>query len=264
MIKALSLLGLIFWATALSADPLKVLFVGNSYLRYNGGVPALAEAMANTETARLEAFSDFIDNSALYQHELTESLSEDLFDLIVLQGHSTEMTTAEKRTRFTQALNAVVELISTLQPTAEIALYMTPSYTQQHPRFDPEMFAKVARGYREEAERIGAWVIPVGLAFELAYLERPSIALHMSDGSHPTHLGTYVAAATVNAAIFGPNNLSTEQITRNPIDPDDAAFLRAIAQQAVALERGCPLENMGIAMKETYLTAKGPMGDPIC
>lgn len=264
MIRTLLLFSLILWTSGALADPLRVLFVGNSYLRYNGGVPTLAERLANAEAPRLEAYSNLINDSALYQHDLTEALSERAFDLVVLQGHSTEMTTAKKRARFAKALTAVTGLISEMQPDARIALYMTPAYTSVHPRYDPEMFSKVSQGYREEALRVGAFVIPVGLAFELAYGKRPEIELHLPDGSHPSPLGTALAAATVQATLFDTIEVTVGELLPDQISTSDAEFLMTIAALAVTFERGCPLEDLGTRPEETYLSLRGTMGDPIC
>jgi hypothetical protein len=52
------------------------------------------------------------------------------------------------------------------------------------------------------ATNAGIAVIPAGTAFGASLSQRPSIALNVADG-HPTPEGTYLAACTVYAVVFG-------------------------------------------------------------
>jgi hypothetical protein len=48
------------------------------------------------------------------------------------------------------------------------------------------MIRKIEDMYLSVGNEVGAFVIPVGLAFEEAYRQRPDIKLHKDyDGSHP-------------------------------------------------------------------------------
>ena len=81
---------------------------------------------------------------------------------------------------------------------------------------------------------IGALVIPVGLAFERAYAQRPDIVLHKTfDGSHPSLLGTYLGACVVYQSIYGTSPVGVDYDYFGAIDKDDAAFLQQIADETV-------------------------------
>ena len=74
-----------------------------------------------------------------------------------------------------------------------------------------------------------ALVIPVGLAFDLAYERRPDIELHKAfDGSHPTLLGTYLAAATTFAALYDVSAVGNPYDYYGAMPAEDAAFLQQV------------------------------------
>ena len=66
----------------------------------------------------------------------------------------------------------------------------------------PEMTAELAEAYTRAANDNDAFVIPAGLAFARALKERPDLVLYASDKRHPSLAGTYLAAATVYAALL--------------------------------------------------------------
>ena len=66
----------------------------------------------------------------------------------------------------------------------------------------PDMIAELAEAYTKAGNDNDAFVIPAGLAFARALKERPDLVLHASDKRHPSLAGTYLAAATVYAALF--------------------------------------------------------------
>lgn len=53
----------------------------------------------------------------------------------------------------------------------------------------------------------GSLVVPVGLAFERSTNEENGIVLRMEDEKHPTPAGSYLAACTFYAALFGESPL---------------------------------------------------------
>jgi hypothetical protein len=67
----------------------------------------------------------------------------------------------------------------------------------------PEMTEPLAHGYESIANELDDLVVPVGLAFRRSLQERPSLVLHFKDHMHPSLAGTYLAACTFYAALFG-------------------------------------------------------------
>ena len=95
----------------------------------------------------------------------------------------------------------------------------------------PEMTAELADAYTKAGNDNGALVIPAGLAFAAALKQRPGLVLHAADKRHPSVAGTYLAAATVYAALFkkSPEGLKYTA----GLDGDTARFLQTVAWQTV-------------------------------
>ncbi len=109
---------------------------------------------------------------------------------------------------------------------AEPVLFMSWAYADA-----PEMTAQLAERYTRAGNELNALVIPAGLAFARSISQRPSLNLYIEDKRHPTLAGTYLAAATVYASLFGksPEGLSW----RGGLDGESAAFLQRIAWETV-------------------------------
>jgi hypothetical protein len=63
-----------------------------------------------------------------------------------------------------------------------------------------------------------------------ALKQRPGLVLHAADKRHPSVAGTYLAAATVYAALF---RKSPEGLKYAGLDADTARFLQTAAWQTV-------------------------------
>jgi hypothetical protein len=116
------------------------------------------------------------------------------------------------------------------------ALYMTPAHVKpsRWARSDINMMHKTAEMYVSVGNEIGALVIPVGLAFEEAYRRRPEIKLHQDyDGNHPTVLGSYLAACTVFASLYGRSPVGNSYNFFGQVGKEDAGFLQAVAADTV-------------------------------
>ncbi|WOI56574.1 DUF4886 domain-containing protein [Palleronia sp. LCG004] len=222
-------------------NPGQILFVGNSYLYYGDSIHNHVVRMARAAYPddRFTYKSATISGSYLDQHEISSYLEpgrlglDDPFDVVILQGHSAATTTEDRLDRFAAAVREDAPQVE--EHGAEVALYMTPAYTEENDDYDPEMFAQIDRGYTEVGNEVDAVIIPVGLAFELAYEARPELELHKHfDGSHPTLLGTYLAAATVYAALYEESAVGNSYDYYGAIPAEDTAFLQEIAEEAVS------------------------------
>lgn len=221
--------------------PARILFIGNSYLYYGDSLHNHVVRMARAAYPEREFTykSATISGAYLDHHDVSDHLDHEKlgldapFDLVVLQGHSTAMTTDGKRARFEAAATAADAEIDAYG--ARTALYMTPAYTEAHRSYDPEMFDMIDAGTAEAAGATEALVIPVGLAFEMAYERRPDVELHKDfGGSHPTLLGTYLASATTFAALHDASAVGNPYDYYGEIGAQDAAFLQQVAEDAVA------------------------------
>ena len=227
-------------ATLDGEKPRRMLFVGNSYLYYGDSIHnhVIRMARAAYPDEEFAYRSATISGSRLDFHDLGSLLEpgrlgyDEPFDTVILQGHSRGATEAE-RPRFEAAVSAMDATIDDYG--ARTVLYMTPAYTEVHERFDPTMMGQIDEGYTSAGNAADALVIPVGLAFDLAYERRPEIELHKAfDGSHPTLLGTYLAAATTFAALYEAPAVGNPYDYYGAVPAEDAAFLQQVAEDAVA------------------------------
>ncbi len=223
--------------------PTQILFVGNSYFYYNDSlhnhVNRLAQAQ-NKELAEKIAYkSATIGGAVLSHHNVSSHIEvgrlglDTPFDLVILQGGSGEPLRESRRQIFKQVAR---EHAATIRAAgADVALYMTPAYSEAHPRFDPNMIDDIASLYIETGNELDALVIPVGLAFREAYRRRPNIVLHkFFDGSHPELEGTYLAACVVFASLYGESPVGNSYSYFGEVSEQDALFLQQVAQDVVA------------------------------
>jgi hypothetical protein len=222
--------------------PRRVLFVGNSYFYYNDSlhnhVRRIAAEKGPYGYDEYQYKSATIGGASLSQHPIDSLLEpgrlgiDEAFDLVILQGGSGEALSEDRRARFREKAG---ELSRKIRATgAEVALYMTHAYVEPHRRYDPDMIDDIERTYVPAGNELGALVIPVGLAFERAYDERPDIELHKSfDGSHPSLYGTYLAACVVYQSVYGRSVVDLDYDYFGAVDRDTATFLQGIADETV-------------------------------
>lgn len=220
--------------TPTETPPERVLFVGNSYLYYEGGVPRHLARMATAAGLSLAARGETIGDGRLDQHDLARYLEGDgAYDLVVLQEHSTSSRNARTRKRFRAAAEAGATLVR--DAGSALAFYMTHAYAPPHPRADPNQIDALEALYIDVGDRMGGLVIPVGRAFARAYALRPELGLQdRRDGSHPTTLGVYLAAATAFSAILGRSPVGNAYRMDGKVADEDALFLQTVARDTVA------------------------------
>ena len=225
------------------AKPQTILFVGNSYFYYNDSLHNHVQRMVVASGVLGDAEPSYksatIGGAALRDHAVSHLVDhanlrvDDPFELVILQGISSAALTEESRTRFNEAATRHAATIRAAG--AKPVFYMTPAYAPAHRRYSPDMTAQTARLYIDTANRLDAMVIPVGLAFEEALRRRPDIVLHKPfDSSHPSMLGTYLAAATVFATLYGQSPAGNPYDYFGAVSAKDALFLQQVAQDTVS------------------------------
>lgn len=154
------------------------------------------------------------------------------YDIVILQGNSGDALTDTRSASFREkVIEFKVEIART---GAKTALYMTHAYVAPNKEASPDMIRKIENMYVSAANEVGALVIPVGLAFEEAYRQRPGIQLHKSyDGSHPDLIGTYLAACVVYRSLYGKSPVGNAYDYFGKVDKETAAFLQRVADETV-------------------------------
>lgn len=226
-----------------NSAPQRILFVGNSYLYYNDSlhnhVRRIVDELQPGIGDSLQYKSATIGGAALWHHAINNLLApgklgvDKPFDLVVFQGGSAEVLGDKRRSAFYKTAKFYTE--KARETGAEVAFYMTHAYVPPHKRARVDMIETIAESYIKAGTDNSAMVIPVGLAFDRAYKARPYIQLHKSfDGSHPSMLGTYLAACVVYLSIYGGSIDNLTYTYFGEVDESDAKFLRQIATDTVA------------------------------
>lgn len=230
-------------------SPKRILFVGNSYTYYNGSLHVHANRIARQADPanRYDYRAATIAGAPLHYHAIDHLITpgklgvKEPFEVVVLQSNSTDAMSERDRARFRET---VIEFNAAIAKRgAKTALYMTQAHVKPSRYAGTDMLHRTAEMYIEAGNEIGAIVIPAGLAFEEAYRRRPDIKLHFElDGSHPSLLGTYLAACTVYATLYGRRCEGNAYDYQSTIARDDARFLQKVADDTVSKFFGRPLQ----------------------
>jgi hypothetical protein len=223
-------------------SPRRILFVGNSYFYYNDSLHNHVRRMVVAADPSIEKALQYksatIGAAPLAHHDVKGLLApgrlgmKQPYDIVILQGNSGDALAPERRAAFREK---VLEFSADIAKTgAKTALYMIHAYVAPNKDASPDMIRKVEDMYVAAGNEAGALVIPVGLAFEEAYRQRPGIVLHKTyDGSHPDLIGTYLAACVVYASLYGKSPVGNSYDYYGKVDKDTAAFLQRVAEQTV-------------------------------
>ncbi len=228
------------------AAPQSAIFIGNSFFYYNNSLHNHVSLLlrAADPARRIRMTSVTISGSGADWHDVdsyfrpnaigTYSFDADnnvvfnkidrLFDLAIMMDCSQCPIHPQLRSTFFEYSRRHSETVR--RHGAQPVFFMSWAYADR-----PEMTAELADAYTQAGNDNAALVIPAGLAFAAAHKQRPSLVLHASDKRHPSIAGTYLAAATVYAALF---RTSPEGLTYTAgLDGDTAHFLQTVAWQTV-------------------------------
>lgn len=75
-----------------------------------------------------------------------------------------------------------------------------------------------------------AWCAPVGMVWKRVRAERPYQSLYWPDGSHPSVLGSYLAANVIFSTLFQRHYQTTYTAD---LDAELAEYIQQVAQQTV-------------------------------
>ena len=109
---------------------------------------------------------------------------------------------------------------------AEPVFFMSWAYSDK-----PEMTEQLAAAYTKAGAENHARVVPAGLAFARAIAGRPQLNLYAADRRHPSLMGTYLAACTVLATVYGQSPVGNSYTAGLPADV--ASYLQAVAWDTV-------------------------------
>ena len=211
---------------------MRVLFIGNSFTARND-LPGMVARIAAADGLALEHRLLSIGGAALRRHwnagDAVAAIRTGRFERVVLQEQSTlPLKNATRMHESVRLFDAEIRAAG-----ARTVLYMTWARAAA----PPEAQELISEAYVSIGRELGADVIPAGLAWQrfLQKHERP--VLHDPDGSHPTVAGTYLAACTAYAVLFGRSAVGNTAVVEG-LDAADAKLLQRTAQDAVKKSAG--------------------------
>lgn len=198
----------------LAAQPMRVLFVGNSYTHYNN-MPKLFENMAQSKGIRIEVTMDAKSSHTFEMHskrpELYANIRSKKWDYVVLQGFSRELA-QDKEVIDSSSIPYVKQLLDSIYSNnkcTNVLLYQTWGYdggfqddTLGISWTYQEMSDRIHQGYLHVSEIFNLTVVPVGKVWETIKENNPQINLYQPDKQHPSMAGSYLAASCFYAALF--------------------------------------------------------------
>ena len=184
--------------------PRRLLFVGNSFTYYNGGLETHVKALAaSANPPRLIEADRATQGGATLRvlhgkESIREKIRDGRYDVVILQEDIPELPEHspapffEFGRRFDEEIRAA---------GGKSLLFMAWPYE----RLGWVALPEIVEAHRELGRELNVPVAPVGLAFERAGREHPEIPMLAADREHETLQGTYLAACTIYATLFGEN-----------------------------------------------------------
>lgn len=255
----LAVLAIASWSTPGSAQmapqvkslgpnpPQTYMWIGNSFFYFNNGIAAYVTGLARGESGGGPAHRGTmlaIGGSGLDWHDVKSYFRPNAVGYYVFDEHNNIVfNTAKKKyegailldcsqcpihpTLAPKFVQYVKKHVATVRANGAVpVLFMSWAYADH-----PEMTASLAEAYTRAGNANNVMVIPAGLAFSRVLKARPDLKLHVADNRHPTLAGTYLAAATAYAALYGRS--PEENSYTAGLDPELARFLRAQAWATV-------------------------------
>jgi hypothetical protein len=199
----------------------RVLFIGNSYTSYNGGLDKAFEGLdPASETQRVDANGATLQNHWESGNAL-QAIRKSKWDYVVLQEQSQTPVLATNQFReyaksFDNAITAA---------GAKTILLMTWERPDSAKQGVTSVNLSVV--FNSVGKSIAVQVAPAGSAFAVSLRSRPDVTLYSQDG-HPTDAGTYLAACVLYGTILGSSPVGNPY-SGNGLSSDVRTHLQRVA-----------------------------------
>jgi len=225
-------------------DTMQVLFIGNSYTHYHD-LPQTVKEIAETQQINMEYTAIHPGGTRLAQHlqseEVINTIKRGIWNYIVLQEQSTApaLPTEQVIKNVYSAASGLDSLIHEYNNNARVIFYMTWGHkngsqkqVKNYPLINTYqgMQERLKISYLEMTYRHDAWCAPVGMAWQRVRQEHPDYILYEHDRSHPSALGSYLAANVIFTTLY---QRSYQTSVINGLPPEQAEYIQQVAQKTV-------------------------------
>ena len=195
------------WSQSMVSDTTKILFIGNSYTYYNS-LPELVKGMAQEKFPNQVIETQLVSQGGMTlkrhweEEKSIQAIRSGHWDYVVLQEQSklgmgvvidddfyfgqTDLFYEYAR-KFDEEIKKV---------DAKTVFFMTWSRSD-----NPEEQEILTYAYSSIAKELDAILAPVGLAWD-QLRTNTTFNLYVADGSHPSPMGSYLAASTIFSTLF--------------------------------------------------------------
>ena len=195
------------WSQSMQSDTTRILFVGNSYTYYNS-LPELVKSLSNEKYPDRVVETQLISQGgATLQRNWEEGkarqvIKSDHWDYVILQEQSRlgmgvviddEFYFGQTDLFFEYARKFDIEI---KEAGAKTVFFMTWSREIQ-----PEKQEILTYAYATIAKELDAVLAPVGLVWD-KLRTNSQFNFYVEDGSHPSPMGSYLAATTIFSTLF--------------------------------------------------------------
>jgi hypothetical protein len=222
--------------------PLRVLFIGNSYTYFNGGMGTLVQSLASAVKGGrgLEFVEVTKGGQTLEGHwndgKALAQIRKGGWDYVVLQEHSLRpLLDRDKMYTYAKKFDAEIRKVG-----AKTVFFETWARKNR-----PEMQSGLDLAYTGIAKEVTAMIAPAGMAWRTALKDKPALSLHIGDMSHPTPAGSYLNACVIYETLFGRSPEGLPRTIRTAagkvlvnLSDGDAKLLQQVAYETC--NRGAP------------------------
>ncbi len=230
-------------ASATNVEPLKILFIGNSFTHMND-MPSMLQHMANKGGQNAIIEKNTQSGASFQVHSKREDMYEAInsrkWDYVILQGYSRELSHSKAHidTATVPYIQQITDSIFANNQCTNVLFYMTWGYENGFlDREEINTYEKMADsievGYRYIGEKFNFPIVPVGMVWKHVK-GISSIDLYALDRAHPSKDGSYLIATTFYNAIFDESN---EHVFTNTISANYAETIKREAKNYVSTHR---------------------------
>ena len=219
-------------AALLMEDSVRVLFIGNSYTFFNnlsGQVKLLGQSCGKNIATKQEAHGGWKLSQHASSSQTFAAIQEGDWDYVVYQEQSLIPTYDNHfiEKNMYPAITTLDSLRSLYSPKSKSVFYMT--WGRNNMSFET-MQHKLSKTYLDLSKRFDAICAPIGIAWKRVRTERPDLKLYVDDQSHPSQIGSYLAACVFYAILC---NEPFDSNYYGGLSEEDAKYLQCIAQEVV-------------------------------
>lgn len=225
-------------------DSVRVLFIGNSYTHFNN-LPQIVQQIAATQDMAIACSQVTPGGAYLSGHvrneKVTEAIRRGDWNYVIIQEQSAApaMPTKMVLQNTYPAAHTLDSLVVACNKEAKVIFYMTWGHkdgcqdkVDHYPLISTYsgMQERLKTTYLEMAYQNDAWCAPVGMAWQRVRCERPDYQLYAPDRSHPSLLGSYLAANVIFSILYQQPYQTAETMG---FPPEQAEYIQQVAQQTV-------------------------------